>query len=142
MAWTKEQRAAYMAGWRAANKDRKASQDREWKQRNRDRARSYPSRSAWDAAHRGDRARYDRRWRNSHPDAVINKSHRRRALLRAVSVYEVTEWDLARLWNRQEAVCAHAWCDRPAEELDHIIPLARGGEHRLGNLQYLSLIHI
>jgi 5-methylcytosine-specific restriction endonuclease McrA len=57
-------------------------------------------------------------------------------------IYSFTENDLEALWNRQNGLCALT--DRPLSkigdtaQLDHIIPLARGGTNELDNLRWVT----
>lgn len=68
-----------------------------------------------------------RRWKRS-------VSARRRARLREAAVERV---DLTAVWERDEGVCGI--CGEPADSLDwhldHVIPIARGGEHSMANVQ-------
>ena len=76
-------------------------------------------------------------------------NRRRRARLRDADVREVTQRDISRLIARFRGLCAYCLL-APATDLDHIIPLDRGGRHSIGNLlpacgpcnnsKYVSLI--
>jgi 5-methylcytosine-specific restriction endonuclease McrA len=76
-------------------------------------------------------------WRENNRDRVREmKRHSqaaRRARANSVSTFVVTKVDLRKI---RESACAH--CDaRDDIHIDHIIPLAKGGAHSIGNLQPL-----
>ena len=78
-----------------------------------------------------------RRWRKANPErmrehAALGRQRRRAAVARA-GVYTVTEKDVRRLVARHRGLCAYCG-ERPWEHLDHIVPIARGGRHAIGNL--------
>lgn len=78
-----------------------------------------------------------RQWRLANPEAARRKGQRdsskRNALKRNADTRSVTERDLHRLLVRQRGCCAY--CDAPEPTtLDHVVPLARGGRHSIGNL--------
>jgi 5-methylcytosine-specific restriction endonuclease McrA len=108
---------------RAANPEKIREQKRQWNSKNPEKARER-----------------SRRYRVEKPDQAREAIHRYRARKRSNGVYLVTSRDLARLRNRQGGTCA--WCDASENlHLDHIIPIARGGAHSIGNLQYLCAPH-
>lgn len=57
----------------------------------------------------------------------------RRTRLRNGDVRTVIERDLRRMRHRLRGLCAYCR-ERPAETLDHVIPVRRGGRHSIGNL--------
>lgn len=57
----------------------------------------------------------------------------RRMVQKARDRRTITSRDIARLVARHDGKCAY--CDKPGPvELDHVVPLARGGRHAIGNL--------
>lgn len=78
-----------------------------------------------------------RRRRQADPEAMRAQGRiyaaERRARVRAASTYAVTKGDLVALLRRHGGRCAYC-LTAPAEHLDHVIPLARGGSHGIGNL--------
>lgn len=80
-------------------------------------------------------ARATRRWIRRNPASHSNSYHQRRLLMQAhPHSVGVTERDWSRLVNRYRRCCAY--CGRPAVEItmDHVVPLARGGRHAIGNV--------
>lgn len=51
----------------------------------------------------------------------------------AERTFVVLDSDLRRLLDRHRGLCAYCH-SRPFEHWDHIIPIARGGAHSIGNL--------
>src|SRR5690606_22558633 len=58
---------------------------------------------------------------------------RRRALKAAADINYVSTKDWTRLVRRFEGRCAYCGASGPLH-MDHIVPLARGGRHGIGNL--------
>ena len=73
---------------------------------------------------------WDRRWRENHPEKVALKNQKRRA---KYSEFLVTEKDIRKIYSSQCVACG----TYERITLDHIVPLSRGGNHSLGNLQPL-----
>lgn len=77
------------------------------------------------------------RWRAENPERfavqVRTYTSNRRARKRAASTFRVTPRDWDRLVSRYQGRCAY--CDTGGQmTMDHVIPIARGGGHRIGNL--------
>lgn len=109
-ARNREARKAQASAWYEANKDRALRACRDWAERNRDKVREMGRRS--------------RRKRRA-IQANVGGSH--------------TAADLDRIFQRQRGKCALCKCSLAAvaKELDHIIPISRGGDNNPGNLQWL-----
>ncbi|KDA05563.1 HNH endonuclease [Microbacterium sp. CH12i] len=106
--------------------------------------------AAYRAAHPERRRDAVRRWAARHPESIRAKDERyrqanrerfrqkeakRRALKVSNGAFQVTERDVLRLVARFDHRCAY--CATPFTSrfhLDHIVPLARGGHHAIGNL--------
>lgn len=76
--------------------------------------------------------------RAANPDKMrakgLRDEQRRRARLAGADVRMVTERDLRRLEDRQRGRCFYC-ADGPSPlTMDHVIPIARGGRHAIGNL--------
>lgn len=56
--------------------------------------------------------------------------HRRRARMRVNGVFDIRPIEIARLYRQACAYCG----SKESIQLDHVIPIARGGTHSIGNL--------
>lgn len=74
-------------------------------------------------------------WDKANPEKKAEKYNRRRARLSACKTYEIRESFLINLKNSPCIGCG----SRIKITQDHIVPLARGGNHSEGNLQPLCL---
>ena len=76
-------------------------------------------------------------WKQDNPDAARISArlyqHRRRAWKRQAPIEPVSVRDIDRLMARHDGVCVYCQT-APATDLDHVIPLSRGGAHSIGNL--------
>ncbi|MFE2608657.1 HNH endonuclease [Streptomyces mirabilis] len=72
-------------------------------------------------------------WQRANPDKVRASSQRRRARKAAATVKDFSAADLYAFWD---SICAYACvaCGAPWEHIDHVMPLALGGEHSVWNL--------
>lgn len=128
--------------WAADNKDSKAEQDKkyrllnqekiakrnkQWRIKNSDYTKEKAL--AWRTANKQRKAITDRAWAQNNKENVRNISLRRRARLFQNGIYRVTKQDIIRLLN---AGCMY--CGNPAQHVDHVIPVSRGGTHSIGNL--------
>ena len=100
------------AEWRVKNPARKAELDRNYAIANREKRRRYA-------------AEYAR----NHPEQQSRNRQMRRARLRNARIYRVTEKDIRRILHKD---CVY--CGQKGEQIDHVIPLSRGGSHSIGNL--------
>lgn len=123
--------------WRLANPERAREMDRAWRERNlaadRERCREYQRQRRRDdpeAVRAGNRA-----WREANPDAVWESRIHQKAK-NAGATATVEDRQLIREWIGivQHDPCAYSRERCPTEHLDHIDPLANGGEHRWDNL--------
>jgi 5-methylcytosine-specific restriction endonuclease McrA len=124
-----EKARAYNRAWYAAHRDyfpayraahpekvaREREATREWKARNADHVREY-----------------QRAYRQAHRVRFRMYQQRRDALKVSQSVGTVTDADVVRLVRRFDHRCAY--CGAQWEQLDHVIPISRGGAHSIGNL--------
>lgn len=116
-----EKKRAYAA----ANRDREAARAREWSLRNPGRKR------AW-----------SRKWEQENPERATEqrrmKLQRRRARERNQPVFVVSPKDVRRILA---SPCAVRDCASRDIQIDHVVPIARGGSHGVGNLQPLCASH-
>lgn len=102
----------------AANKLECRKRSEDWKRRNAEKYKSLVS-----------------AWKANNKDKVWSTKTRRRELEK--SEFVVTAKDMLRLKNSVCATCG----SQDQIEIDHIIPLSRGGKHSIGNLQPLCRFH-
>jgi 5-methylcytosine-specific restriction endonuclease McrA len=105
-----EKRKAQANEWYHANKERALGKCKDWADRNRDKVREMSRHSA----------------------------RKRRAIKAAVGGTH-TRADLDRIFNEQRGKCALCKCSlaKVVKELDHIVPISRGGDNGPANLQWL-----
>lgn len=114
--------------WLAENPERRKEVVQAHYQRNK--ASENARAVAWRKAN-PDRIKEHRRgWHQRHREANIARMAARRAKARE---YVVSDRDLRRIMAQP---CAHCGSGERLH-LDHIVPLARGGQHAVGNLQML-----
>ncbi|MCY0910901.1 HNH endonuclease [Massilia antarctica] len=152
-AWAernKDQIRARRVAFRIENRDVLNARTAKWKRENKDRARQ--SVSAWRLAHpekvRGYQAKYRannpdavqaarNRWSQAHPENARVVQQNRMARKRA-SGGKISRGIVAKLMRLQKGRCA--CCGKllgKGYNLDHHMPLARGGPHIDANLQLL-----
>lgn len=124
----KEKRAA----WLEANAERYKELQRESYERHRDKVKQRAA--DWAAANDERRREIRQEWKRRNPDLVREHTQRRRAQLMDAFVEPV---DRRKVYLRDAGLCRI--CGQPVEpeafEIDHIIPLSRGGTHEMGNVQ-------
>lgn len=111
---------------------------KKWRQDNLDKVREKDKR--WRDANSVRILAYQREYRRQHPEQRKAADDARRARKSGSGAYQVSGKDLARLTAQG---CQHAHygaCSGPMH-VDHIVPLARGGRHSIGNLQGLCQRH-
>ena len=78
----------------------------------------------------------DRKWMETHREAHRAKAHKYRTKKRNGGVYLVLPKELKRLSSQPCAACG----TYERISIDHIVPIARGGRHSIGNLQPLCIL--
>ena len=148
----KAKRAVYQRAYRQAHRAEKAAYNRAYRQAHRAEAAAYEQArraeravycrayaqahrvesAAYRQAHRAEIAAYDRAWARTHPDKKADNRALRRAKQQNATVEKVSR---ATVYERDNGRC-HI-CEKKVGRgwhLDHIVPLARGGEHSYRNV--------
>lgn len=118
-------RAAYSREWRKRNPGRHAATNKAYRQR-------HPEKAA--ASTRKQRIRGGREWdkayKDKHREKLQAKWAKRRAIQRIATIGDLTAiakiYEAAKWWRQ--------WFD---VQVDHIVPLARGGAHEASNLRII-----
>lgn len=123
---------ALTKAWRLANPERFRAAIARWRAANKDRARDTNAR--WYLANVERVARRGAEWNAANRDKVAAIWMARRARVRSAPVVERISREY--VWARDGGVC-HL-CGLPADratwEVDHVVPLSRGGEHSYRNV--------
>ena len=106
--YNKEKCLASTAAWQDANRDKVRQAQRRWREHNKEKQQAATA-----------------RWAYEHPDKVRQRTNRRRARKTgAIGFYSVDQLRArAEVYGFMCAYCRSA----PAQCMDHVIPLARGG---------------
>ena len=111
--------------WQAVNREHKQAYDAVYRETHRERRlalkREHGRRVYWEDV---DTAR-----RKS-----VLSSARRRRLIESAGSFTVTLGDIEKMRQRQRGECFYCKERMVRHELEHIIPIARGGTHSIGNL--------
>lgn len=137
----------YHRAWYLANKARVSARRLEWSRNNRERqraislrwARKHPDKnSRWSHENPDKRRAVAREWARRNLEKVEDHTRNRRARIRNAFVERV---EIAVVRERDKGLCGicGAPVSRGEESLDHIVPLARGGEHSYRNVQLAHL---
>jgi 5-methylcytosine-specific restriction endonuclease McrA len=117
----------YRKQYAEKNKERKQLLDKLWAQNNKDKVNAASRRYRMNNPEKV--AEIKKAQAIRHPETIKNVSLRRRARLAENGVYLVTKKDIARIIAQP---CVY--CGARAEHIDHVIPIAKGGAHKIGNL--------
>ena len=113
--WAKENRQAtnkIVKRWRQNNKEKVAQAKSEWRKNNKEK-----------------HLEQKRKWNKNNKEKSALYSAKRRALKRSGDIALVTATDMKKLYSKD---CIY--CGSKGEQIDHVIPLSRGGRHAIGNL--------
>jgi 5-methylcytosine-specific restriction endonuclease McrA len=108
----RDKKAAINKKWSAANRDKTRAASKRWRERNPEKAKLV-------------------RLKNEakHPFRGRLKQQKRRQRIRENGLFLVTQEDAKKLLSN---MCFY--CGGPSEHIDHVVPIARGGSHSIGNL--------
>lgn len=120
----KEKMAANYKAWAQENKARRKEIDKRFADKNRER------KAAAMRVYRKENPHKRSQWAIENPDKQKAIYARRRARKKGVGVFKVENTDLNRIYAQSCTYCG----SREDIQIDHVIPLARGGNHSLGNL--------
>lgn len=130
-----ETRKAQMKAWRDANPEKHREAVRNWKAANPEKAKVHEviKRKRHGKAIQA----RQKRWRDANPEKVAAQSaaavHKRRA---RVGDAVLTGKQIAELRETADGVCAYCLQPCDALQLEHCIPLARGGAHEADNIVF------
>jgi 5-methylcytosine-specific restriction endonuclease McrA len=144
-AWAqqnREKRNATSKAWRERNREqwlecKKASHKKHAEKDRAYHARNKEHRAAlireWAKANPEKRNASYREYRKRHPEKVIESTALRRARINGGAIVKFTA---AQLRARLSMYGGKCWmCGKPGKQVDHVIPLAKGGPHVLANLR-------
>lgn len=119
----------------AEYRERQCAEARAWARAHRERGRE--TSAAWRAKNRDKDAAASRKWRSKNPEHSRMLSKARRARVQGARTEPITKGDIAAIKSRQKGKCAVCRERLGKQHIDHIVPLALGGEHAKRNLQLL-----
>jgi 5-methylcytosine-specific restriction endonuclease McrA len=140
--------AAKRAIYQAAHRKEQYAHTQAWRKRNVKKQREAGKRqyaqnaehrrkvkTAWREANLEKVKAFQKTHRLNNLEKFAEKQHIRRAKMRLNGVYQVNEKELIKLYSSPCIACGTT----ERVTIDHIIPIARGGTHSIGNLQSLCL---
>lgn len=113
--------------WRLENKERHRAYSRQWLKDNPEKA--YQTSKRWRLANPEIVNKSRKKWNEANRELVRLKTLQRRARQKAVKHYKVTPKDIQRILSHP---CLY--CGKKATQVDHVMPLIKGGNHSIGNL--------
>jgi len=126
-----EQMKAICQAYDAANRDRRIAHMRAYKKRTWETRRAHEK--AYYAAHPEKALAKYKKYRQRHPEKVIESTAIRRARINGGAIVKFT---VTQLRARLSMYGGRCWmCGKPGKQVDHVIPLAKGGPHVLANLR-------
>ena len=130
-AANKEKLAAQRAEYYAANKEKIAAQQAEYCAANKEKRAA--QKAEYNAANKEKLAAQRARYRAANPEVFRAAGHRRRARKADNGVWEILSGEWERVVARYRGCCAYCGVEDDNLEMDHVVPVAKGGGHRIGN---------
>ena len=113
--------------WRSNNKQAHRDYSRNWIKEHPEQART--TSKLW-AARNKDKVQASRdKWNEANKEIIRLKTLNRRARLKKAKTYLVTDKDIKKMLRQP---CNY--CGAKATQIDHVLPLVKGGTHSVGNL--------
>ena len=130
-----EESKAYSKEWRIANPDKTRQYHQEYATANAEKERiRHREKSKKERLNNPEKVKErGRKWSQANPEKVAKKNHNRRVMTTRSAAFLILEKEIKRILRTPCARCGSL--DKLS--LDHVIPLARGGRHSIGNLQSL-----
>jgi len=127
----KEKIAARQAEYRVATRAKRLAQQAEYRAVNR--AEIAGRKIKWRAANKDKVAAYNAEYLVENPDMYRAARLRRRARKADNGVWEILSGEWERVVARYRGCCAYCGVEDDNLEMDHVVPVAKGGGHRIGN---------
>lgn len=124
----------YRKKWISNNRSKSVGYSKKWRENNKDKRLSYLK------ANEEKFSAYQKEWKKDHPEARTRWNQKRRARKNATHI-PYTDQELICILEAQNFQCANPCCNKDlnifAKEIDHVVPLSKGGHDAIGNLQWL-----
>ena len=122
---------AKSSAYYAANREQVAARRAEYCVANREDIAAYQA--EYRAANRGKLAAYGAEYRAANPEVYRAAGLRRRARKADNGVWDILPGEWERVAARYRGCCAYCGVEDDNLEMDHVVPVAKGGGHRIGN---------
>jgi len=125
----------YQKKYAKKNADKIREYHKKWCQENAERKRE--AHKKYYQENKGRYREWHKKWKEENRDLAraidSNKRDRRRALMKKNGTFRVTNKDAKKLYQKNCVFCG----ENENIEIDHVIPIAKGGVHGISNLQPL-----
>jgi 5-methylcytosine-specific restriction endonuclease McrA len=130
-----EKSKTYSKEWRIANPDKTRQYHQEYATANVEKERiRHREKSKRERLNNPEKVKErGRKWSQANPEKVAKNNHNRRVMTTGSAAFLILEKEIKHVLRTPCAKCGSL--DKLS--LDHVIPLARGGRHSIGNLQSL-----
>ena len=108
-----------------------AEKQKRWRENNKEKSRAIQRKSYY--KNRETNLARMKNWQQNNLGYFVICDSKRRAKLKDNGIFEISKKDLTRLMN---SCCLNCGTFENIQ-IDHIVPIARGGQHSIGNLQPL-----